>query len=187
MNRPKRAAILFVHGILGTPRHFAPFLPYVPASWSVCNLLLEGHGGSVRDFSHAAMAQWKQQVHAALDALLAEHDRVLITAHSMGTLFAIQEALQRPVTELFLLNPPLNVRVTARLFKTVWTVFRGKAAPQDAWMLAAQNAYSIEKTAMFCDTSAGSRGIWSCLPRSENEKGRAESDGSVAYISLPAR
>ena len=101
MNRPKRAAILFVHGILGTPRHFAPFLPYVPASWSVCNLLLEGHGGSVRDFSHAAMAQWKQQVHAALDALLAEHDRVLITAHSMGTLFAIQEALQRPVTELF--------------------------------------------------------------------------------------
>ena len=73
MNRPKRAAILFVHGILGTPRHFAPFLPYVPASWSVCNLLLEGHGGSVRDFSHAAMAQWKQQVHAALDALLTEH------------------------------------------------------------------------------------------------------------------
>jgi len=145
MNRPKRAAILFVHGILGTPRHFAPFLPYVPANWSVCNLLLEGHGGSVRDFSHAAMAQWKQQVHAALDALLTEHDRVLITAHSMGTLFAIQEALQRPVTELFLLNPPLNVRVTARLFKTVWTVFRGKAAPQDAWMLAAQNAYSIEK------------------------------------------
>ena len=41
-------AVLFVHGILGTPDHFSPFLSLVPPEYSVINLLLEGHGGSVR-------------------------------------------------------------------------------------------------------------------------------------------
>ena len=33
-------AVLFVHGILGSPAQFAPFLPLVPQDWSFCNLLL---------------------------------------------------------------------------------------------------------------------------------------------------
>lgn len=35
-------AVLFVHGILGSPAQFAPFLPLVPQDWSFCNLLLQG-------------------------------------------------------------------------------------------------------------------------------------------------
>ena len=35
-------AVLFVHGILGSPAQFAPFLPLVPQDWSSCNLLLQG-------------------------------------------------------------------------------------------------------------------------------------------------
>ena len=26
-------AILFIHGILGAPNHFTPFLPFVPSNW----------------------------------------------------------------------------------------------------------------------------------------------------------
>ena len=51
-------AVLFVHGILGSPAQFAPFLPLVPQDWSFCNLLLQGHGGGARDFSAASMAVW---------------------------------------------------------------------------------------------------------------------------------
>lgn len=43
-------AVLFVHGILGSPAQFAPFLPLVPQDWSFCNLLLQGHGGGARGF-----------------------------------------------------------------------------------------------------------------------------------------
>ena len=63
----------------------------------------------------------------------------------MGTLFAIQEAIEKPVEELFLLNVPLKVRVTFRLFRTLWRVFTGNIKPDDKWSLAAQNAYSIER------------------------------------------
>ena len=55
-------AVLFIHGIVGTPNHFHAFIPLVPEHISVCNLLLDGHGGSVKDFSHTSMRKWVVQV-----------------------------------------------------------------------------------------------------------------------------
>ena len=60
--------VLFVHGILGSPAQFAPFLPLVPQDWSFCNLLLQGHGGGARDFSAASMAVWREQTRQAFRA-----------------------------------------------------------------------------------------------------------------------
>lgn len=136
-------AVLFIHGILGKPRHFEPFIPLVPPNWSVCNLTLKGHGGRVQDFARVSMEVWKQQVEAALDQLLAGHDGVIIVAHSMGTLFAVQEAIKKPVAELFLLNVPLKVRVTRQLIKTVWRIFWGTLKPDNEWDKAAQAGYSM--------------------------------------------
>ena len=105
-----RSAVLMVHGILGTPRHFDPFMPLVPDDWSIYAIILDGHGGKVEDFSRTSMKKWKAQVTARLDGLLDRYDRVLIAAHSMGTLFAIQEAVARPekLCGLFLLQTPLR-------------------------------------------------------------------------------
>lgn len=107
--------VLMIHGILGTPRHFDVFLPLVPDDWSVCNILLDGHGGKVEDFSRTSMEKWKGQVTARLDDLLDRYDRVILVAHSMGTLFSIQEAIRRPekICRLFLLQSPLYPRVKA--------------------------------------------------------------------------
>ena len=142
-------AVLFVHGILGTPDHFIPFLSLVPPEDSVINLLLEGHGGSVRDFSAASMDRWKQQVCKALQTLRADHNRVVIAAHSMGTLLAIQEAVKEPVAALFLLNVPLSVRPTPQLLPTVWAVCRSRSPLGDQRLLAARNACSIQQDPRF--------------------------------------
>lgn len=109
-------AVLMIHGIVGTPAHFKELLPLVPEEWSVCNLLLDGHGKGVREFGAASMAKWKEQVSVRLEELLATHRRVLIVAHSMGTLFAIRAAAQYPerVAGLFLLNPPMRVHLPPR-------------------------------------------------------------------------
>ena len=139
-----RFAILCIHGILGKPEHFAPYIPLVPPDWSICNIQLKGHCGGVKEFSRARMSEWKAQVRSSLDKLREEHDRVIIAAHSMGTLFAIQEAIRKPVAELFLLNVPLRIRVTRRLFSTAWKVYRGNVDPSDVRSIAAQNAYSVE-------------------------------------------
>lgn len=105
-------AVLLIHGIVGTPLHFRELLPLIPGSWSVYNLLLDGHGAGVREFGATSMKKWKAQVSARVEEIIASHSKLLIIAHSMGTLFAIQEAIRFPdrIKALFLLNCPLRVR-----------------------------------------------------------------------------
>lgn len=109
-------AVLLIHGIAGSPGHFRALVPVIPEAFTVHNLLLDGHNGTPKDFSRTSMAKWKAQVSDALDALLARHEKVVIVGHSMGTLFAIQAAIDHPerIPALFLLNVPTRPRVHPR-------------------------------------------------------------------------
>ncbi len=124
-------AVLFVHGIVGTPAHFRDLIPLVPESWSVYNILLDGHGGSVEDFARTSMKKWKSQVHSVLKQILAVHDRVLLVGHSMGTLFCIQESFvfADRVLGLFLLNVPLHPRVRLSSVLHTLAATQGRAKP----------------------------------------------------------
>ena len=109
-------AVLMVHGIVGTPRHFDGVLDAVPENWSVYNILLEGHGGSAKDFARASMDAWRRQVGSTLDALCVRYKRVFIVAHSMGTLLTI-EATQKhtdKVAGMLFLASPLKIGVKPR-------------------------------------------------------------------------
>ncbi len=125
-----KKAVLLIHGIVGSPAHFRHLLPAIPEDWSVCSLLLDGHGGSVEGFSRSSMKTWKAQVSRAVEQLLEEYDQLVLVAHSMGCLFAIREALQHPeIDRLFLLAVPTRPRPR---FSTVCSSLRllwGKHPP----------------------------------------------------------
>lgn len=110
-------AVLMIHGIAGSPAHFREFLPVVPEDWSVYNILLDGHGGKVTDFSATSMEKWKTQVADTVKQLLLSHEKIVIVAHSMGTLFALQAAVDHPerVATLFLLAAPLRVKIAPNM------------------------------------------------------------------------
>ena len=96
-------AILFIHGIVGTPNHFKNLLPLIPDDLSVYNILLDGHGKGVKDFSKTAMGKWEAQVAAAVEELAKNHKEVYIVAHSLGCLLAIEQAISDcRITKLFL-------------------------------------------------------------------------------------
>lgn len=138
------AAVLFVHGIAGTPNHFLPFLPLVPENVSVCNLLLDGHGKGVRDFSRTSMRKWEAQVEAVTEELCAAHKRVYIVAHSMGTLFAIEQAVKRNcIAGLFLLAVPIKLCIKPRMLKNTALVYLDKVSPSDPIATAAKECYGI--------------------------------------------
>lgn len=139
-----KKAILFVHGILESPKFFKPFIQLVPEDWTVHTLTLKGHVGTVKDFSAASMAQWKSQVHRALKKLSAEHNKIIISAHSMGTLFAIQETVKAPVTALFLMNVPLKIQLKPILLRIVWSIYTDNIDPNDKPTLAAKESYGID-------------------------------------------
>ena len=107
-----KTAVLMVHGIVGTPRHFDFLLETVPAEVSVMNILLPGHGATVKDFAKASMKKWKQTVAEAMESLCATHERVIVVAHSMGTLLTAEAAEKWPQVQDFLfINVPLRVWV----------------------------------------------------------------------------
>lgn len=106
-----RTAVLMIHGIMGTPRHFDMLLPLIPENWSVYNVLLPGHGGTALDFGRSSMSEWKGHVIPLFEVLCEKYDRIVLVGHSMGTLFALRMALVRPdkVPFLFLLASPLSI------------------------------------------------------------------------------
>ena len=144
INPDATAAVLFVHGIVGTPNHFAEFVLHVPEGMSVYNLLLDGHGGSVRDFSHASMQKWEEQVKNAVDELCLTHNKIYIVAHSMGTLFAFDRAIEnKEVKGLFLLAVPLRISPKPRMISNLCKVYFDKIRSDDEVALAAKRCYGI--------------------------------------------
>lgn len=144
MNPESKTAILYIHGILGTPMQFRAFFP-LAEGYSQCSLLLDGHGGDAKTFSRTSMKKWKAQVDAKVAELLQTHQYLILAAHSMGTLFAISESIRyaERVKGMFLLDVPLNIRVRPSLAVNCWKVFWNRVKPDDLHALAAQQAYGI--------------------------------------------
>jgi len=143
----KETAMLFIHGILGSPRQFDPLLSCVPPDWTVRCLLLDGHGKGVRDFSRSSMKKWQAQVAAAVDVLASTHKRVLLVGHSMGTLFSLEQAVLCPdaVAGIFLLAAPLRVRIRLRLLPNLLRVWLDKPKKDDPVSAAFLQACSIRQ------------------------------------------
>lgn len=138
------SAVLMIHGILGTPRHFDVFVPLIPENVSVYNLLLDGHGRSVKDFSRSSMAKWELQVQQAVTELAGTHKRIYIAAHSLGTLLAIEQAVRnRAVAGLFLMAVPLDLLLMPAMSVNALKVYFNKAHPGDPQAWAAKNSYGI--------------------------------------------
>ena len=140
-------AVLFIHGIVGTPRHFDDLIPLLPDTVSVHNLLLAGHGGSARDFARASMREWEAQVESAIAALAETHPHIYLVAHSMGALLSIEAALHhKEVEKLFLLAVPLRIALTPAMARNSWKVYRNSIAPDDHAALAAQRCCGVAQT-----------------------------------------
>ncbi|MDO4564103.1 MAG: alpha/beta hydrolase [Clostridia bacterium] len=140
-------AVVFIHGIMGSPDHFLRFIPRTPDSYSIYNLLLGGHGGSVADFCRSSMKQWKAQVSELIASLCQRYPNIIIVGHSMGTLFAIEEAVKRPdrVKKLFLLAVPLKIRCNpSTIFKGL-KLFMGKMSPDNPAPANASYSLAPEK------------------------------------------
>lgn len=140
-------AVLFIHGILGTPRHFDNLIAMLPSSLSVYNVLLDGHGKQAKDFSNTSMAKWEQQINTIVTDLLSSHKHIYIVAHSMGTLFAIEQAIQcENVGGLFLLAVPIIPAPKVQMFRNAFKVYRGNIRIDDRFGIAAKASCSITQS-----------------------------------------
>lgn len=147
-----KMAVLMIHGIVGTPDHFRPFIPLFPDDWSVYNILLDGHGGGVKDFSETSMEKWKDQVFSRVEEILRYSDRVMILGHSMGCLFAVEAAVRYPdrVAQLFLLSIPLRLRIPLSTLAQTLRLGLGKVRPQDTVAIEMREDGGVKLEVGFC-------------------------------------
>ena len=143
VKKTNNTAVLLVHGILGRPEQFKDLLPLIPKKWYIRNLTLKGHGSTPEELGKYPVSEWKAEVHREAAELCDNYEHVYIVGHSLGTIFAIQESLVLPVGKLFLINVPLRVGITRRLFKLGFQVFFDCVDENDQFMVAAQKAYGV--------------------------------------------
>ena len=141
-------AVLLLHGILSAPQYFRFLLDDIPQNYAVSGILLEGHGGEPAGLAGTDMQAWKRQVQAQYRRLSAKYPHIIIAAHSMGTLFALQLAAERPeqIRTMLLLDVPLYAHLTA--YGAFWGAMIGagmQPEPQDARAFAMREAYSIRR------------------------------------------
>ena len=149
-------AVLLLHGIMGTPRQFDPILDCFPADWSVYNLTLDGHGGTVADFARTDMRRWQAQADLALDALRKRHRHIVVVGHSMGCLLLLTSLLRDDscVCGALLLAPALRIRLLPAACINSLRVALGCVPPQNVRAAAAQKACGV----------APEKRLWRYLP-----------------------
>ena len=149
-------AVLLLHGILGTPRHFDPILDCFPADWSVYALPLDGHGGTVKDFAHTSMHRWQTQADLALDALRKRHRHIAVVGHSMGCLLLLASLLRDDtgVYGALLLEPALRIRMLPSACVNALRVALDRIPPDNVRAAAAQKACGV----------APEKRLWRYLP-----------------------
>lgn len=125
-------AVLMIHGICSTPRHFDWLLPTFDESWSVYNILLDGHGGSVKDFGRTSMKKWKAQTQNVLKDLCSRYETVLLVGFSMGTLLQMYALPAYPqVKGLFFMNVPMYPKLSLTMMLRSLRLSFGKPRLQD--------------------------------------------------------
>lgn len=137
--------VLFIHGIIESSGFFEEYMDLVPRNFSACSMLLEGHGGTVQQFSESSMKKWKQQVYDKVMALSARYRNILLVGHSMGSLFAIELASAYPeiIRGILIMGTPLRLWITPEMPLTMLRVFLNKYPKDDPKYIACLNIFGI--------------------------------------------
>lgn len=105
---------ILIHGINGSPEDMDDLATALEAQgFEARNLLLPGHGTSVRDFARHGWDEWKVAVEREADEALSAHRPVIVIGHSLGAALALAVASERPrLAGVVALCPPVRLSDT---------------------------------------------------------------------------
>lgn len=103
-------AILFLHGIDGSPAHMLPLAELAQAQGIPSRVVrLPGHCEGLDEMRAVSAEDWWRKVEDEYDALAAAHDEVAVVGFSLGAGLALHLCETRPVRHAFLIAPPVKL------------------------------------------------------------------------------
>lgn len=105
------AICILIHGINGSPEDMDDLGAQLGAhGFEARNMLLPGHGTSVRDFARHGWDEWKLAVEIAVDEALTLGQPVFVIGHSLGAALALAVASERPrLAGVVAMCPPVRL------------------------------------------------------------------------------
>lgn len=140
-----QTVVVFVHGIQGSPSQFGWLMDALSPETDFVNLLLPGHGRSVRAFRKAGKADWENTVCELVQLLSKVYRRIIWVGHSMGCLLGLHAARLMPdaFSALLLLNCPFALRPTWRYLRNNLLAILPFIPSNDPYVLSAREANSV--------------------------------------------
>ena len=142
------SVVLFIHGITEGPNQFKRLSALcVQNGINATALLLPGHGKIGLDFAKNGHKKWKNYVYARIDTLRRQYAHIFLVGHSMGALLAVDAYChnRKQIDGIILLAAPLHLRMTARGVTSSLKMAFYITNPNDPYMQAKIENYSIIK------------------------------------------
>jgi esterase/lipase len=137
-------AVVFVHGILGSPCQFGFLAEGLFKLGFDCRaVLLPGHGKSAWEFSQTSAYEWQEYFTKAVNDAKKKYNRVFIAGHSMGGLLCLGYASESDVSGIVLINTPLIFRLSGKQVGAGLRTLLCRADKDDDFLAASRQAYSI--------------------------------------------
>lgn len=109
----RRVGVLLSHGFTGSPASIRPWGQHLgDLGYGVRVPLLPGHGTSWQDLNTKTWTDWYGTLREELDALMADHDAVVVGGLSMGGTLALRLAADRgdDLAGLIVVNPAVATK-----------------------------------------------------------------------------
>ncbi|CAN5335809.1 alpha/beta fold hydrolase [soil metagenome] len=108
-------SLLAFHGFGGNSSELEPMLTRVrEAGFIVHARLLPGHGTTPRDLQERRFDEWVSYARAELDRIEREHGAVVVLGFSMGSLVAMELAIEREIAGLIVIGNALTLSAPLR-------------------------------------------------------------------------
>lgn len=143
-------AVLLIHGFTATTAEVRLMAEKLHADgYTTAAPLLPGHGTHPEDLNRATWQMWLEKVKADYEHLARECAHVFVMGESMGTLLAIELAVQHPeIKGLFLFSPAIKVKMLwmSRLM-SVFKDWLDKSKKDDKLPWKGYNVYPLKAAA----------------------------------------
>lgn len=108
-------AVVFVHGIGGSPIQFRQLAEFMfGMGYDCAALLLPGHGSDGSAFSRTQKGAWKDHITKFINHIATEYHHIYLVGHSLGELLCLEYATNHPVAGLVLINTPMAIKISLK-------------------------------------------------------------------------
>lgn len=147
-NDKSNTIIIFIHGILESPKQFESFAKVAKdMGCSYSAVLLDGHGRSGKDFANSDMNKWINSVDEELLKYKKQYENIILVGHSMGALLSILaiDKYKDKIKGIMLISAPLKVFVRTNIMVSSVKIALGVVKEEDILTMHASRAFSVQR------------------------------------------